>query len=86
MNNEFLKKLLEQNDITVEKIGKWFWVSGNTKPMKEELKANKFRWSHNKKMWYFHEGRYRKYGNQEYTIDDIKEKYQSQILRSVEVV
>lgn len=39
--------------LDVELCGLWAWVSGDTKPHKEELKALEFRWSPDKKLWYF---------------------------------
>ena len=86
MNNEFLQKLIETQGITVEKIGKWIWVSGETKQLKDELKANKFRWAIKKQCWYYHEDTYRRYGKREFTIEEIREKYQSQTLRRAEAI
>lgn len=41
--------------LDVELIGLWVWVSGDTKPHKEELKAQGFKWSPKKEgqPWYF---------------------------------
>lgn len=39
--------------ITVTLVGAWLWVSGNTKPHREALKAAGFKWSPNKLQWYF---------------------------------
>ena len=86
MNDVFLNKLIETEGITVEKIGKWIWVSGNTKPLKNELKENDFRWARKKERWYFHEGTYRRYGDREYTMEEIKHKYICQTLRRTEAV
>ena len=86
MEKEFFKQLLSTKDITIEKIGRWIWISGNTKQLKEELKKNNFKWSYKKQMWYYHKGKYRNIGNYEMTIEEIKAKYQSQTLRSIEVV
>jgi hypothetical protein len=39
-------------DITIIESKMLVWVGGNTYPHRQELKANGFRWSPNKKMWW----------------------------------
>jgi hypothetical protein len=39
--------------LDVELCGLWLWVTGDTKPHKEELKALGFRWSPHKTAWYY---------------------------------
>lgn len=66
-------------NVNVELCGKWVWVSGNTYPVRENLKQMGFRYSSKKKMWYFREEtetrRWR--GKHETTIGDIRTKYGS---------
>ena len=38
--------------LTVELAGSWVWVSGDTKPKREALKAHGFRWAPKKEKWY----------------------------------
>jgi hypothetical protein len=40
-------------EIEIELCGAWIWLHGNTRPIKESLKAHGFRWSPNKELWYF---------------------------------
>ncbi len=47
--NEFIKNF---TDVLVELTGSWVWISGNTKPYKEEIKEHGFKWSRNKSKWY----------------------------------
>ena len=42
-------------NVEVELCGTWIWVSGDTKPVKDKLKAEGFFWAFKKKMWYFRE-------------------------------
>lgn len=76
---EVLQKLWESvhhfPNIRGEIIGTWLWVTGDTKPYKEQLKELKFRWSHNKTAWYFHEGPYRKRSRKDFSMDDIRREY-----------
>ncbi len=49
---ETLKELLEIQDIIIELVGSWVWVSGETKVHKELLKSLHFRWSAKRLRWY----------------------------------
>lgn len=86
MNSEFLEELIKTEGITVEQIGTWIWVSGNTKPYKEKLKDHKFQWSKVKNMWYFHEGKRRRYYTKEFSIEEIKHKYPWKVLEKTRAV
>ena len=50
---EIILNTLNIEGIFVEINGAWLWVSGNTYPVKEKLKELGFRWSKNKKEWYW---------------------------------
>lgn len=66
--------------LNVEICGSWIWVSGDTKSFKDILKENKFKFSGNKKMWYFRpesEKRIWK-GKPKFSIDEIRFKYGSE--------
>jgi len=67
--------------ITVEIIGTWMWVSGNTKAVKEELKAHGFKFARSKMAWYFHEGYYRKRSKEAYSMDGIRDMWGYEVLR-----
>ena len=49
---EWLKRAHEGITVTKKNEKACWWVSGNTKPMKEKLKAMGFKWAPKKKMWY----------------------------------
>ena len=55
-----IAELLKLDGIEIEIIGCFVWITGDTKPHKEELKALSFRWSSNKSAWYFHRDGYKK--------------------------
>lgn len=48
-----LEELLLIPGIDIEISGLWFWISGDTKPVKERLKAAGCRWAAKKKLWYY---------------------------------
>lgn len=68
-------------NIDIEICGSWIWVSGNTYGCKTELKQNGFRWASKKKMWYWHSTEEKVRGNGKTTIDDIRNKYGSQVMK-----
>ena len=44
---------LYMEDVEIELIGTWLWISGETKKHKEDLKKIKCRWHTKKRCWYF---------------------------------
>ena len=50
---KIISLILHFENITIELMGTWIWVSGNTKEIKEKLKDLGFKWALKKKMWYF---------------------------------
>lgn len=57
---EIMKQVIEvlekneaiKHEVKTEQVGTWLWISGNTKPIKEDLKQIGFKWSKNKSAWY----------------------------------
>ena len=70
-----IAELLKLDGIEIEIIGCFVWVSGNTKPHKEQLKALGFRWHSKKKCWYKSPDNYHRWGGGEYSMDDIRMMY-----------
>lgn len=50
---EMIEKLRQFENITIEILGSWIWVSGETVAIKEQLKELHFFYSRNKKVWFF---------------------------------
>lgn len=67
-----INNLMKMNGITIEVIGSFIWVSGDTKPHKEGLREMKFRWHSKKKCWYKAPEGYRKYNNKQYSMNDVR--------------
>lgn len=85
MEDEFkdiIDVLLKFKDITIEIIGSFIWLSGKTKPYKEELKEMGFKWSHNKKMWYKSPDGYKRRGKKNYEIEEIRNIYKSKTVNN----
>ena len=77
-----INKIISIDDIMIEIIGSWVWVTGNTFPHKETLKNLKFRYSKSKKAWYFHDDGYTKIGKKTFTLDEIRSLYGSEVINS----
>lgn len=50
---EIINKIIFMQDVKIEIIGSWIWLSGNTMTYKDEIKAAGFWWSKSKKAWYY---------------------------------
>lgn len=80
-----ISELLKYPGLIVELCGSWLWISGDTRPVKEQLKAAGCRWSSNKKMWYWHhaeDGAHWSRGKK--TMNQIRQKYGSQTYAGAE--
>lgn len=67
--------------ITIEVVGTWIWISGNTFPVRQDLKSLGFQFAPIKKMWYINTtGTKTKKGN-ELDMDSIRKKYSSTKLK-----
>ena len=79
-----IEQLLKIMEIEIEVCGSWLWISGNTKPHKEEIKAietgDSFKKPiyHSKKiMWYISPVNYRKLNGKELSMTEIRNLYGS---------
>ena len=74
---ELINQLFKLDGIEIEIIGCFVWVSGDTKPHKERLKALGFRWHRKKCCWYKSPDGYRRWGKGDYSMDEIRGMYGS---------
>lgn len=67
---------LSKLDLIIEICGSWLWLHGDTKPIKEDLKALGCHWAAKKKLWYWASGpKKSRRGN--FTMSEIRAKYGS---------
>jgi hypothetical protein len=73
---DILNNIINLPAINIEIIGKWLWVSGETKPLKDILKNNGLIFASNKKMWFYRseENKVNTFGKT-MDIDNIRKKY-----------
>lgn len=74
---EMLQKIIYFSDITIEIIGNWIWISGNTYQYRKELKELGFKFAGQKKCWYWHSESYRKKSHKRLSMEDIRNYYGS---------
>ena len=75
---DIIAALINLDGLVIEIIGKFVWLSGNTKPHKDIIKSLGFRWSNNKMSWYKSPEGYRRRTGTEYTLDAIRDMFGSQ--------
>lgn len=72
---------LQGNNIPAEKIGKWFWVSGQAvSGRKEEMKRLGFRFSESKKLWYWRSDEDKSSNPNPLPLEVIRQKYGSKAI------
>ena len=61
-------------DIEIILIGRWIWILGDTKPLKDEFKAIKCLWHRERKCWFWRSQADRGYGRGG-NLDELAAKY-----------
>lgn len=74
---EMLQKVIYLTDITIEIIGAWLWISGNTYHHRKEFKELGFKYASQKKCWFWHSESFKKKSHRQLSMDDIRSYYGS---------
>jgi hypothetical protein len=79
---DIVEQLMKIRGIIITICGSWIWISGNTKPVKDQIKdiktedtGYKSGFSKNKKQWYFSPVGYRKFSKKSLSFAEIKNLY-----------
>jgi hypothetical protein len=67
---------LNLEGVEVELMGFWVWLTGNTKTHKDTIKAQGFKWAHEKGAWYF--AGVPSFNRERHTLDEIRRMHGSQ--------
>jgi len=70
-----IAELMKMDEIIIEIIGCFVWITGNTKTYKDQLKALKFKWHCKKSAWYLAPEDYKKRSRKDYGLDEIRTMY-----------
>jgi len=76
-----IEKLIVLTGIKIEVVGNWLWVTGNTYPVRQQLKEAGLFYASKKVAWYYRAEEYKTTGSKK-TLDEIKEKYGSETIRN----
>lgn len=76
-----IEKIIHLQGITIELVGYWIWVTGNTIAVKSELKNAGFFFASKKLAWYFRTGEYAVKKGGKKSLEEIREKYGSEVIR-----
>ena len=79
---KIISQILHYENILIEVVGSWVWVSGDTREIKDKLKELGFKWASKKKMWYY--GEMKSKNPTPKSMEEIKSKYGSETLKSKE--
>ena len=72
---DIINELMKMENIIIEIIGCFVWVTGNTKTYKDKLKELKFQWHSKKIAWYLKPEDYKKRSHRDYELDEIRAMY-----------
>lgn len=73
--------LLLRLHLDVELCGSWLWIGGDTKPVKDQLKAAGCRWASKKCLWYWRPAEAAvSHCRRSSSMSEIRQKYGSKIL------
>lgn len=76
-----ISRLVILEGLKIEICGSWLWITGNTYPNREAIKAAGCRYSKNKSAWYWRPAEaaeFQSHGKS--TMDEIRQKYGSQVV------
>jgi hypothetical protein len=86
LSSEAYRKAIEQiihlEGITIELVGFWIWVTGNSYPVRATLKGAGFFFAPKKLAWYFRTAEYKVSKGGKKSLDEIRNKYGSEVLKS----
>lgn len=77
---KIISQILHFENITIEVVGSWIWLSGETRAIKETLKNLGFKWASQKKQWYY--GEMKAKNPHPRSMDEIKSKYGCETVRT----
>ncbi|MES2375378.1 MAG: J domain-containing protein [Bacteroidota bacterium] len=76
-----IEQIIHLDGITIELVGYWLWVTGNTFPVRLMLKAAGFLFASKKMAWYFRTAEYKVSKGSGKSLEEIRSKYGSEVLQ-----
>ncbi len=78
---QVIEQIINLTGIIIELVGNWVWVTGNTYPVRKELKQAGLFFASKKLAWYYRAEEYKTKGGKK-TLDEIRDKYGSETINS----
>ena len=78
--SDIINSIIHFEDVTIEIIGSWIWLTGNTLPYKEQIKAAGFWWSKTKRAWYYNGDDKKSYRRGHYNMNELRNKWGSTVI------
>jgi hypothetical protein len=75
-----IEKIIHLEGIVIELVGYWIWVTGNTYPVRANLKDAGFFFAPKKLAWYFRTAEFKVSNGGKKSLAEIRNKYGSEIL------
>jgi hypothetical protein len=76
---QVIEKIINLPGIVIEIVGNWIWITGNTRPVKDTLKATGFYFASKKIAWYYRNEAFKTRGNGA-PLEQIRAKYGSETI------
>lgn len=76
-----INAVINLEGITIELVGSWIWVTGNTRQHKDVLRSAGYWFASKKVAWYFRGVEFKTKGGKK-TLDEIKAKYGSENIKT----
>lgn len=78
---QVIEEIINLPGIIVEVVGHWLWVTGNTYPVRKELKKAGLYFATKKLAWYYRSDEFKTKGGKK-TLEEIRDKYGSEQVNS----
>ncbi|TXJ28084.1 MAG: J domain-containing protein [Chitinophagaceae bacterium] len=78
---QVIEQIIQLPEILIELVGNWIWVTGNTKPVKEQLSNAGFHFAGQKKAWYYRHEMFKTRGRS-HSLNAIRAKYGSDTIHT----
>ena len=80
--SDLIMACMNFEEVTIEIIGSWIWLSGNTKIYSAEIKDLGFFWSKNKKAWYFNGSEKKSRRRGRYSMEQLRNMWDTEEVKS----
>lgn len=82
---DIISVIIHFENVKIEIIGSWIWITGNTYPYREKLKELSFKWSKSKSAWYYAEYLV-PHVRGKHTLNNIRNMFGTTVIDTVEQI